>query len=509
MNKDVYSRYLQGQIPKKVVEEVSVNTTAFDGNQFKEELEKLKKSIDDHITVTRQNENFVNQVDLVIENGRVVVPDQGIFQTDITIDDGKIISLGRSEAVNARERIDAGGQYIIPGVIDPHVHLGIYQSFDREIISETRAALAGGVTTVGCFLGSNSSHFSTFPEFERKINSNSRVDVIPHLVISTESQKEEVEEYVKYFGVSSFKIYISGIKGLIPDVEDDFIMDMLEKLKSISDNCVLCVHAENKRLINRSSEKARSKYGESLTLSQWREAHADYAEEEACRRMAYFAKLVQMQVYLVHISTARAMKAMIDEKKDNPYITIETTSPYLTTNTTNENGHLAKMIPPVGNPEDQDMLWEGIITDTVDTIGTDNVSITKAAKSQESFWDKLPGYSVLETHLPSLLSEGVNKRGIALEKLISKLTKNPAQKFNIYPQKGTIQVGSDADLVIIDLNMKKDIANQAMESLTDFSIHDGTVLKGWPLMTIKGGVIVAKDGRVINDVKRGKCIKTM
>ncbi|NLJ77753.1 MAG: amidohydrolase family protein, partial [Tissierellia bacterium] len=146
----------------------------------------------------------------------------------------------------------------------------------------------------------------------------------------------------------------------------------------------------------------------------------------------------------------------------------------------------------------------GVEDGLVDTIGTDNVTLTRAEKNIDaSIWDTIPGYSALETHLPILLHEGVVKRNIPIEKVISKVTKNPAETFNVYPKKGTISPGSDADIVIVDLNISKEIKAQDLSSRSDFSIYENRVVKGWPVTTIKAGKVVIRDGEFVANGSNG------
>ena len=144
----------------------------------------------------------------------------------------------------------------------------------------------------------------------------------------------------------------------------------------------------------------------------------------------------------------------------------------------------------------------------IDTIGTDNVCETVSEKQPDlPIWDVVPGYSVVETHLASLLTEGVWKRGLSLEKLITSMTKRPAETFGIYPQKGSLLPGSDADIVVIDLNKEQIVQASLQASRSDFSIFEGRKLKGWPVMTIKGGKVVAEDGKLVEEAPAGRMLK--
>ena len=187
---------------------------------------------------------------------------------------------------------------------------------------------------------------------------------------------------------------------------------------------------------------------------------------------------------------------------------METTSPYLSTTKDGPQGDSLKMEPPFNGEEDIDALWSGIATGFIETIGTDNVTMTRAEKSMDSgdYWKIMPGYSALEHHLPVALSEGVNKRNLPIEKVIAAMTKNPAQKFGVYPKKGSLNVGADADVVIIDLDLEKTVTASETVTRSDFSIYEGRTFKGFPVMTIKNGIVVAKDGELVDEKPMGECI---
>ena len=391
-------------------------------------------------------------MDMVISGGKVVIPGNGIFELDIYVKDGKIASIGKQN-MKAAEVIDAAGKYVIPGIIDPHVHMGLFVPFEEDLKSETKSAALGGITTVGCFIGGQSSHLETFPGISEKIENFSWVDFIPHLVISSETQAREIEQYIRRFGVTSFKLYMNGIPGMIPDVDDGFIMDVFDEIKKSGRKCVVCAHAENRYLVRRADRIMREKYPQA-GVETYSDTHPAMAEEEAVIRMSYLAEKAEVPVYFVHITSKDAVRRLASLRIRNKYVNVETTSMYLSLSKQDEKGRNEfKMEPPFREKEDVDALWKALENGVIDTIGTDNTTITRQEKrSDGSMWDAVPGYPAEETHLASVLNEGVAKRGLPLEKLITHLPRQPADMFGIYPKKGTLRPGSDADLVIVDLD---------------------------------------------------------
>lgn len=448
-----------------------------------------------------------SMVDIAIENGNIVLPDNGIFNMNIYIKNGKIHSLGDNREIKAKRRINASGKYVVPGIIDPHVHLGLFAPLDDELKSETKSALIGGVTTIGCYLGSEGSHFQTVPKISEEVDKNSFVDIFPHLVISTDGQRKEIPDYIEHLGVTSFKVYMNGIPGLIPDVDDGFILDVFSEIKKSQKKCIVCCHAENRDLVRRAYNLVKVEKGDKATIQDWTDTHPDMAEEEAVIRLSFLAEKSKVQVYFVHISSKEAIDRLRKIKQTNNYINIETTSPYLSITRSCTNEKYIKMDPPFRDIEDVEELWNAVSEGVVDTIGTDNVTMTRNEKRMDDdIWNTISGFPAIGTHLPVLLNEGVVKRGIPLEMLIGKITKKPAEIFGIYPKKGTLLPGSDADVVILDMNMVKEIKAADTNSRSDFSLYEGKKIKGWPVTTVKNGEVVVENGNYIGNQSNGKFI---
>ncbi|HML37605.1 MAG TPA: amidohydrolase family protein [Bacillota bacterium] len=447
------------------------------------------------------------QVDLAIVNGSVVLPGNGIFKTNVYIKDGKVYSLGDLPGVRAARTVDAAGRFVAPGIIDPHVHLGLFAPMREELDTETKSALIGGVTTAGCYFGGVESHFSTFPAIAEEINRRSFIDIIPHLVIGTDEQRREIGDYIRHFGVTSFKVYMNGIPGMIGDVDDGFIMDVLGELNKSDKKCILCTHAENRDLIRRANRIIKEEKGDGATVRDWTDTHPDMAEEEAVIRLSFLAEKSGTPVYFVHISSRSAINKLKSIKQRSKYIHIETTSPYLSITRDAPMNNRIKMEPPFRDPEDVEALWNAVQSGVVDTIGTDNVTMTLAEKNiGGSIWNAMPGYPAVGTHLPVVLHEGVVKRGVPLDLVIGLMTKNPAEIFGVYPRKGTLLPGSDADVVIIDMNLEKEVRAEECGSRSDFSLYEGKRLTGWPVLTVKGGEIVAENGRCVAAGPGGRCL---
>jgi len=446
-------------------------------------------------------------LDLKIINGTLVIPGTGKVRAGVGVTDGKVVTIDAEDKLgDATRTVSAAGKYVIPGVIDPHVHLGIFTGdFGYECEHETRAALAGGVTTIGVYMGGDQSYLPALPGLIDTVSAKSSTDVFFHLSMFTPAQLDEIPRYIADFGVTSFKFYMCGVKGVFPNVSDGFILDGLKRLKAQGGHVTGCVHCEDQAMFDVAFDKLAAEKPDG-SLCDWAEAGPACAEEDAVVRACRMSAEADQPLYLVHMSSELGVKAAKANRP--PTVFVETTSPYLSLTKNDPSGLLAKMLPTIKDESDREALWGAVKDGTINSLGTDNVSLSKEIKGAEKgMLGAMPGYPVLQTHLPVLLHEGVNKRGVSLEKIVELTSKSPAEIFGVFPQKGTIAVGSDADLVVVDLDKEQTVDAGKIYSFADFSLYEGRTLKGWPVMTIKGGHVVVEDGTVLSDPGIGSFIR--
>lgn len=443
-------------------------------------------------------------LDLKVVGGTLVIPGTGRVRAGVGIRDGVVAAIGRDDQLPAARRtVDAAGRFVLPGIIDPHIHLGVRASFEDEAASETKAALLGGVTTVGVFLREKESYLPIFNRLRAAIDSRSSVDVVFHATLCIPRHLDEVPAYARDLGITSFKMYLCGVTGIIEHVTDDFLYAGLCRVAALGPRAVMAVHAENAMLVEAGIAKVKEMTGG--TLADWHEAHPDMAEEEAIMRAAYLAGRAGARLYVVHLTSAMGLERLRRIRAGARHVHVETTSAYLSLDESHPMGLLLKRFPPVRSAADVEALWTGVRDDTIDTIGTDNVTSTRAANQPEKgIWLARGGYGGLHTHLPVLLHEGVHRRGVSLDRLVEKITAGPARVFGIYPRKGTIAVGSDADLTVVDLDLERRVDPAESPSRGDFSPYDGMTLKGWPVATIKSGVLCVQDQRFVDDRLLGR-----
>lgn len=438
--------------------------------------------------------------DLVVRGGSPVLPGTGPVEADIAIEAGRIAAIGHGLG-DAREVVEAEGKAVIPGVIDPHAHLGLENSFAADARTETMAALACGVTSLGLFVRELERPYSEIlPDLIRDFNENSVVDGFFHLQLFNGTQIEDVRRCVDH-GVTSFKFYMHGLPGVVPSLTDDVFFAGLREIGSLGTNATACVHAENDDMVM-AATRALQAEGSDGGLLEWASTHPGVAEAEAVLRAAFLAEQAGCRLYVVHLSSkegaaaARRVASMYED------VFFETTSPLLCVDTEGDIGLLGKMSPPLRSIEHRDALWSLLADGVIDTLGTDNTSRSRRTKRpDEGLLKAGTGYPALATHLPAILDEGVRRRGLPLTRLVELCCENPARIFGIYPQKGCLTPGADADLNVLDLEATKVVDAGDFYSFSDFSLFDGQSLQGWPAVVIKGGRVVARDGR-LEDVEK-------
>ena len=444
------------------------------------------------------------EYDLVIAGGTCVLPEAGCMRLNVCIRDGKIAALTTGRP-RGRQEIDAAGLHVLPGIIDPHTHLGLFVPLEDELVSETRSAILGGVTTIGTYFNQENGYLPFIDQLEQQIPALSRTDIIPHFAMRSEQQLQEMPLYSAR-GMNSYKVYMCGVPGIYPNQEDGFILKTMERMKTLPPeaNPILSIHCENTSICEFATEDMQSLRLD--TLEDWNKTHPNLAEGEAVIRAAYFSQKLNARTYIVHSSTKEAMEALRRLKHDRLYV--ETTSPYLCLDTDSDIGAYGKMLPPIREPESRKALWNGVRSGLIDTIGTDNTVMTSEEKKVSAGMRGAgAGYPTLGTHLVSVLNEGIFRQEIALTRLVAMMTQNPARIFGVYPRKGTLLPGADADVVLVDLKSSRTVDPAQLLSRSDFSLYQGKTLRAWPCATIKGGRIAAWDGKLVDDGVRGAALR--
>jgi dihydropyrimidinase len=448
-------------------------------------------------------------LDVLIENGMIVLPKQGIISGSIGIKNGKIATISRGGSIDySKEVIDAQNKYIMPGVIDAHVHFGLGSNLEQDFFTETRSAATGGVTTVVTYYRQSEPYDDIFEEIKSIGEERACIDFSLHLGISSEKHIANIPKYVEKFGVSSYK-FLMAYKGEdarkmgSAEMTDGLFYDALSLIKDIK-GVVPCVHAENIELIW-SIRKKILEQGRNDPAA-WVDSRPDFTESEYVRRALFLAEITECPLYIVHTTCKKALQdtKAASERQKNIYV--ETCPVYLTHTKDSMQDNVLKVSPPVRDQADIEALWEGIENGSVQTVGSDHLALKRESK-KGSIWEASMGVSGTATILPILLSEGYHKRSISLERIAEITAYNPAKIFNLSPQKGNIMVGSDADLTIVDLEKEKRMSHSILNSSSDFCIYENWRVKGWPVLTMVRGNVIMKEGQIVAKEGFGKYIR--
>jgi len=449
-------------------------------------------------------------IDLIVKNGHLVFPHEGIRKGDIGINNGKIEMIGKNlDLVKAKEVLDVKQNFIFPGVIDPHVHFGQFTQLDEDFIKETRSAATGGVSTVLVFYRSLESYDKIFDEIKKCGEERSCIDFSIHLGISTEEQILSIPKYIKDFGVTSFKFLMSykgdeARKQGVAEMTDGVLYDSLSILKQHK-GALACVHCENIELIRPITAKLKATGR--TDPAAWAESRPDFTESEYVRRVLFLAELTGAPVYIVHLSSKKALEEVQISRQRFSKVFVETCPAYLAFTKESMKDTLLKMAPPVRAQEDIEALWDGIKNGDIQTIGSDHIARKKLEKYIDNIWDAPLGISGTALILPFLLSEGYHKRGISLERIAEITSYNVSKIFNLYPLKGNLGIGADADLVVVDLEKEQIVTNNILNSSCDYSIFENWSMKGWPVLTMLRGEVVMRDGEIIGRQGVGRFIR--
>jgi len=439
-------------------------------------------------------------LDLVLTNARLMLPGHGLTDGVLGVRDGRIaVIAAHGETLAARETVDCEGRWVLPGLIDPHVHFG-FGSPETDFLTESRFAALGGTTSVLSFHRSADIRDSADAARDRAL-AQSCVDFGFHFGITSQLHVDTLAEISERFGVSSYKLYMmyKGAAGLskgFTDIDDGLLYSALKATAAIP-GAIMGVHCENVEVIPVLREPLRAAGRDDLAA--WNEQSPDFLEAENVHRVCYFANKVGAAVNIVHLSSREALAEARRHRrtKGAPPIYVETCPHYLFLNDQSPAGTYAKVNPPVRGQDDVEAMWEGVLDGSITTIGTDHVPRKRVTKDKD-IWTASNGFPGTGLMLPILLHEGYHRRGVPLETLINVAAGNSADIYRM-PSKGSITVGKDADLVIVDPDLERTVDPATLESHSDYSPYEGMTLKGWPIRTFVRGRTVALDGRITDE----------
>lgn len=450
---------------------------------------------------------------LLIKNGRIVTATDD-YVADIYIESEKISVIGQQLDVKADEVIDAAGKMIFPGGIDPHVHLempfmGTFSSDNYE--TGTRAALIGGTTLVIDFViqTQGKSLRSALDEWKGRSEGNVLSDYAFHMAVTdfNENTKAEIREMIEEEGISSFKTFMAYKGSLM--IDDRQMYGLMNEVKKHGG--MVSVHATNGDVIDYLVAKNKAQ-GNMAPLYHYL-SQPEFTESEATARFADMAHHTGVPAYVVHLTCESALNKIREVAKRNQKVFVETCVQYLTLDASlYEKGfESAKwvMSPPLREKRNQLALWAGINQNLVQTVATDHCPFMwEQKKMGEHDFSKIPnGQPGIEHRMEILYSEGVESGKISLNKFVEISSTNSAKIFGLFPQKGTIAVGSDADLVIFDPSEKHVISAKTHHMNADYSSWEGLEVTGRCKATVLRGKVAVYGEKVLINKGYGKFIK--
>jgi dihydropyrimidinase len=450
--------------------------------------------------------------DLIISGGTVVTP-EGSSIADIAISGDKILSIGeKSSMPKATREIDASSRHVMAGIIDPHAHLG-YMDTLEAVESETRAAACGGVTCLGVYiLALKDGVLKQFEQFKNTFETLSFVDGFWHLMVIDALTTSEIEKCPEDLGLTSFKFNM-GYKGPHADMlgitatDDGAVFKGFRMVSELGSPSLAACHTENIdiHLMLRDELIAQGR----KDFQVWNESRPPFVEAECMHRAIFLANSAACPLYIPHITIAEGVDIIAQAQKDGLNVTGETCPQYLTHNNEEpaqvfvDHPACGCVNPPLRDKASNERLWEGIQQGIIKCVGSDLAPTTLEMKGDD-IWNAPMGLgNVSELLLPIMLSEGVNKGRITLEQLTKVCSYNPASVFGVLPDKGQLAVGSDADIVIVDLEEERTISVDSLRTMCDWSIYDGWTLKGWPTHTVLRGKVIMEDGEPV-DIEPGQ-----
>ena len=460
--------------------------------------------------------------DLAIVNGAVALPG-GTARVAIGIRDGRIVTIAEdSNALEAEEVIDAGGKLVLPGAVDPHFHLGIYRNISEDTASETLSCLVGGVTSVISYfrtghhyLDKSGPYEEIFPQVLDATRGYSRVDFGYHLAPMLRSQIREIPALVKQHGVTSFKYYMFykglDLAGSSLDAEsytmaEHYDLGHLYEIMEAAASCQaatdadtrvsVSIHCEQPELIRIFMERVQAD-GRLEGLAAYSAARPPLTEHLAIAEVGVLAGATMAPINLLHLSSAEALEAAVELQQQLPGLDVrlETTLHHLALTHETYDDQRGKVNPPIRSLADRERLWQGILSGELDWVCSDHACCSETHKEGD-LWKALPGFGGTALVYPYMLTEGL-RRGLTVERVVELCATNPARAYGLYPRKGTIRVGADADLAIVDMDTARTVNPDVLLSAQEYTPFEGMELTGWPVSTILRGQTVYENGRSV------------
>jgi len=452
---------------------------------------------------------------LLIRNGRIITATDD-YVADIWCEDQVITRIGRNlDSPAGATVIDAAGKYVFPGFVDPHVHIylpfmGTYAKDTYETAS--KAALVGGTTTLIEMIcpSRQEEPLAAFELWKGKADGKSACDFTFHMGVTRydSAAESQLKEIVRA-GLSSFKVFLA-YKGAF-GVDDTELYHTLKLAKSLG--VIVTAHCENAELV---AELQKQLLADGKTGPEYHEpSRPEAVEAEGVHHLMTFAQMHDAHCYIVHTSCEPAVRAALAAKQRGVKVWIETLIQYLLLDKTyaerpDFEGSKFVMSPPLRDKRNQRFLWDNLASGAISTVATDHAPFDFKGQKEMGRGDftKIPnGIPSLEDRINMLYTHGVNTGRLDLNRLVRAGSTAAAKIFGLFPRKGTIAVGSDADLVVYDPAYRGTVSVRTQTMAVDYNPFEGMTIEGRPSVVTVRGQVAVKDGRFVGDPKRGQYLK--
>ncbi|MED1791676.1 dihydropyrimidinase [Brevibacillus nitrificans] len=448
--------------------------------------------------------------------GGTVVTAADTYQADVLIEGERVVAIGYNLDTADAEEIDATGCYILPGGIDPHTHLDM--PFGGTVTSDnfftgTKAAAFGGTTSIVdfCLTNKGESLQSAIATWHEKARGKAVIDYGFHLMVSDANDQvlDELASVVANEGITSLKVFMAYKNVLMAD--DETLFKTLIRAKEIG--ALVQVHAENGDVIDYLTKKALAEGNTGPIYHAY--TRPPEAEGEATGRAIALTALADAQLYVVHVSCADAVRRIAEAREKGWNIYGETCPQYLVLDIEDldrPDFEGAKYVwsPPLREKWNQEVLWSALKNGILQTVGSDHCPFNFVGQKElgRDDFTKIPnGGPIIEDRLTLLFSEGVQKGKISLNQLVDLTSTKAAKLFGMFPQKGTVAVGSDADLVLFHPNVKRTISASTHHMNVDYNPFEGMEVQGEVVSVLSRGSFVVRDKQFVGQAGAGRYLK--
>ncbi len=423
----------------------------------------------------------------------------------LVVQDGKIVEICANRSVpDSKFKVDAEGCYVLPGLIDTHVHIGRIEEedFKSQLRTESISAAIAGVTTFIGFIRYGDvlkPRLHIYRQGKKTGKQNSFIDFKFHAYLFTEEHLKEIPLLIKE-GITSFKLFLnnteeSAKKKGYKATNFGFVYKAMEIIAEYAPPAILQAHCEQPDIFNLITKRLEVE-GRNDFLA-WSEARPSICETMHAFSLGLISLETGCPAYIVHVSCRGTVDVIRYLRNMGANIYAETCPHYLTLTKYTPMGVLARMEPPLRDEADIQYLWQAVADGTLDTIGSDHVPLMRQQKESDGIWKGTGGVGGIGAILPIMMTEGVNKGRFTIEKLVKLTSENAAKIWGIYPRKGALSPGSDADIVIVDPEKQWVLSADNLKSRSDYSIYEGRKVKGKAIKTFIRGKLVAENGNLV------------